>query len=158
MWLYLRYREVPYNLRWRPVLFAPRARSSIYSTDSVHFCGSLIWNKLPNLVKSSRLILIISSRKLEILTVGVWYLEGSALWANLHTSLVFLCVILDHLDTSHLTLYCSQLTGCYIICKNVENVEHLGYWLRVCHFVWHFFFTLDKYFVIFVSLFLLAIS
>ena len=36
-----------YNLRRGPVLFIPSARSIIYGTDSVHFRGSLIWNKLP---------------------------------------------------------------------------------------------------------------
>ena len=54
MWLYFKYREVSYNMRRRLVLFIPPARSTIYGTNSVHFCGSLIWNKLPNLVKSSR--------------------------------------------------------------------------------------------------------
>ena len=44
------------NLRRGPILFIPPARSTIYGTNSVHFCGSLIWNKLPNLVKSSRSI------------------------------------------------------------------------------------------------------
>ena len=56
LWSYFRYRQVPYNLRLVPVLFIPPARSTIYGTNSVHFRGSLIWNKLPNLVKSSRLI------------------------------------------------------------------------------------------------------
>ena len=150
MWSYFRYREVPYNLRWGPIIFTPPARSSIYSFNSVHVRWFLIWNKLPNLVKSSRPILRILSRKSEILTVDVWYLKVSLLWVNFHISLVLLCVILDHLDTSHLTLYCNQLTSCYIICKNAKNVEHLGYWLRVCHFLchfaWHFFFTLFEYF------------
>ena len=56
MWSYFKYRKVPYNLRWGPVLFIPPARSTIYGTNSVHFLGSLIWNRLPNLVKSSRSI------------------------------------------------------------------------------------------------------
>ena len=56
MWSYFKYREVPYNLRRGPVLFIPPARSTIYGTNSVHFRGSLIWNRLPNLVKSSRSI------------------------------------------------------------------------------------------------------
>ena len=56
MWLYFKYREVPYNVRRGPVLFIPPARSTIYGTNSAHFRGSLIWNKLPNLVKSSRSI------------------------------------------------------------------------------------------------------
>ena len=56
VWSYFKYRKVPYNLRRDPVLFIPPARSSIYGTNSVHFLGSLIWNGLPNLVKSSRSI------------------------------------------------------------------------------------------------------
>ena len=54
MWSYLKYREVQYNLRRGPVLSIPPARSKIYGINSVHLHGSLIWNKLPNLVKSSR--------------------------------------------------------------------------------------------------------
>ena len=44
MWSYFKYREVPYNLRRGPVLFILPARSTIYGTNSVHFCVSLIWN------------------------------------------------------------------------------------------------------------------
>ena len=62
----------------------------------------------------------------------------STRWANFHSSLFLLCVHLDHADTSHLALNCSKLTGCYMICKNAENVEHLGYWLRMCHSLCHF--------------------
>ena len=54
MWLYFKYREVPYHLRRGSVLFIPPARSKMYGTSSVHFRGSLIWNNLPNLVKCSR--------------------------------------------------------------------------------------------------------
>ena len=56
MWLYFKYREVLYNLRRGPALLIPPVRSTIYGTNSVHFLGRLIWNKLPNLVKSSRSI------------------------------------------------------------------------------------------------------
>ena len=80
MWSYFKYKEVPYNLRWGPVIFIPPARSRIYGTNSfefmvlVHFLGPLIWNKLPNLVKSSSLTsefkIRILSGKPEILTVG----------------------------------------------------------------------------------------
>ena len=56
MWSYFKYRKVPYNLRRSPVLFIPPAKSTVYATNSVHFLGSLIWNELPNLVKSSRSI------------------------------------------------------------------------------------------------------
>ena len=56
MWSYFKYIKVPYNLRRGPVLFIPPARSTIYGTNSVHFLGSLIWNGLPNIVKSSKSI------------------------------------------------------------------------------------------------------
>ena len=72
MWSYFKYRKVPYNLRRGPVLFIPPARSTMYGTDSVHFIGSLIWNRLPNLVKfsSQYLNLRMLSKKSEILTAG----------------------------------------------------------------------------------------
>ena len=44
------------NLRRGPVLFTPPARSIIYGTNFVHFRGSLICNRLPDSVKSSRSI------------------------------------------------------------------------------------------------------
>ena len=56
MWSYFKYREVSYNLRRGPILFIPPARSTICDTNSVHFRGPLIWNRLPNLVRSSRSI------------------------------------------------------------------------------------------------------
>ena len=73
MWSYFKYRKVPYNLRWGPVLFIPPARSTIYGTNSVHFLGSLIWNGLPNLVKSSRSI---SEFKNVIKTIGIYILTA----------------------------------------------------------------------------------
>ena len=160
MWSYFKYREVPYNLRRGPVLFIPPARSTIYGANSMHFRGSLISNRLPNLVKSSRSIpeFKMLSRKLEMLTVGVWYVEGSTLWGNFHIIPFLLYILWDYVITSHLTLYSIQLAGRYIICKNAENVEHHGYWLRVYHFVCHFSLSLNEHFVIFVSWFLLAIG
>ena len=56
MWSYFKHREVPHNLKRGPILFIPPARSTTYGTNSVHFLGSLYWNKLPNLVKSCRSI------------------------------------------------------------------------------------------------------
>ena len=56
LWSYFTYRKVPYNLRRGPVHFIPPTRSTIYGTNSVHFFGSLIWNGLTNIVKSSRSI------------------------------------------------------------------------------------------------------
>ena len=48
------HKEIPYNLRKGQVLSLPPARSTYYGTNSVHFWGSLIWNNLPNYIKSSR--------------------------------------------------------------------------------------------------------
>ena len=81
MWSYFKYRKVPYNLRWGPILFIPPARSTIYGTNSVHFLGSLIWNRLPNLVKSSKSISEFKNviKISEILTAGASYVEGSTL-------------------------------------------------------------------------------
>ena len=33
MWSYFKYREVPNNLRWGPLLFIPPAKSTIYGTN-----------------------------------------------------------------------------------------------------------------------------
>ena len=72
MWSYFKYRKVPYNLRRGPVLFIPPARSAIHGTNSVHFLGSLIWNRLPHLVKSSRSLSEFKNviKKSEILIAG----------------------------------------------------------------------------------------
>ena len=162
MWSYFKYRMFPYNLRWGPILFISPARSSIYGSNSVHFSGSLIWNKLPNLVKSSRSISEFKNIIKKIGNIDCGWYDMQKVWANFHVRLVLLCVFLDYVDTSHLALCCSQMTGCYMICKNAQNAEHLGYWLKVCHFLYHFvchfFLTLYEYFVIFVSWFLLVIS
>ena len=56
MWSYFKNRKAHYNLRWGPILFISPARSTTYGSNSVHFLGSLIWNRLLNLVKSSRSI------------------------------------------------------------------------------------------------------
>ena len=155
----------PYNLRRGAVLFIPLARSTIYGNSSAQFRGSLIWNKWSNLVKFSMSISEFKNiiQKIGNIAVGVWYVEGSTVWPNFHVRLVLLCVPLDHIDTSYLTLYCSQLTGCYMISKGTENVEHLRYWLVWCvTFCVTLFatslFALCEYFVVFVSWFLLVIS
>ena len=56
MWSYLKYRKVLRTTFYVPVLFISSASSTFYSTNSVHFLGSLIWNGLLNLVKSTRSI------------------------------------------------------------------------------------------------------
>ena len=48
------HKDIPYNLRKGQVLSLPPARSTYYRANSVHFWGSLIWNNLPNYIKSSR--------------------------------------------------------------------------------------------------------
>ena len=48
------HKEIPYNLRKDQVLSLPRARSTHYGTNSVHFRESLIFNNLPSYIKFSR--------------------------------------------------------------------------------------------------------
>ena len=48
------HKEIPYNLRKGQVLSLPLTKSTYYGTHSVHFRGCLIWNNLPNCIKSSR--------------------------------------------------------------------------------------------------------
>ena len=98
------------------------------------------------------------SRKSEILTAGVWYVEGSTLWANLHIILALLYILWDHVITSHLFLCSNQLAGRYMICKNTKNMNHHGYWLRGYHVVCHFALSLNEHFVMFASWLLLAVS
>ena len=43
---------MPYNLRKGPIFGLPKLNSLYYSTNAIHFCGSLIWNNLPADVKS----------------------------------------------------------------------------------------------------------
>ena len=95
MWSYFKYRNVPYNFRRGPVLFSPPTRSTIYGTNSVHFLGSLIWNRLPNLVQSITSISEFKNvlKKSEILTAGAWHVEGSILLANFHVIVVLFCVL-----------------------------------------------------------------
>ena len=95
MWSYFKYRKVPYKLRWGPVFFIPPTRSTIYGTNSGHFRGSLIWNRLPNLVQSITSISEFKNviKKSEILTAGAWYVESSILLANFHVIVVLFCVL-----------------------------------------------------------------
>ena len=52
-WSYFTRKDMPYNLRKGPFLGLPKAHSFYYGTNAVHFRGSLIWNNLPAVVKSS---------------------------------------------------------------------------------------------------------
>ena len=53
MWSCFTHKDMSYNLRKSPFLGLPKAHSFYYGTNAVHFRGSLIWNKLPTVVKSS---------------------------------------------------------------------------------------------------------
>ena len=53
IWSYFTHKDMPYNLRKGPFLGLPKAHSFYYGTNAVHFRGSLIWNNLPAVVKSS---------------------------------------------------------------------------------------------------------
>ena len=44
------------NLRKGPILNLPSTQSTYYSTNAIHFRGSLIWKNLPAKVKSSNLV------------------------------------------------------------------------------------------------------
>ena len=129
MWLYFKYREIPYDLRRDPALFTPPARSSIYSTNSVHFRGSLILNKLPNLIKSSRSISEFKNMIKKIKNIDC----GCMIYRRWHTlsqfpgkscfSLCFFGSCSHQSPDSFTRLFFSiQLAGCYMICKNAENL------------------------------------
>ena len=107
MWSYFKYRKVPYNLTRGPVFFIPPTRSTIYGTNSVHFLGSLIWNRLPNLVQSITSISEFKNviKKSEILTAGAWYVEESILLANFHVILVLFSFLCSSGSVSHQALY-----------------------------------------------------
>ena len=53
MWSYFTHKDMPYNLRKAPFLGLSKTHSFYYGTNAVHFRGSLIWNNLPAVVKSS---------------------------------------------------------------------------------------------------------
>ena len=57
-----------YNLVKGPFLGSPKTHSLSYGTNAVHFRGSLIWNNLPAVVKSSDKIKL---KILEILIADV---------------------------------------------------------------------------------------
>ena len=53
VWSYFSIQNLSYNRRKRLSLSLPYATSAVYGTNSVHFKGMLIWNKLPNFIKSN---------------------------------------------------------------------------------------------------------
>ena len=52
-WSYFTHKDMPYTLRKGPFLGLPKTHTFYYGTNAVHFRGSLIWNNLPAVVKSS---------------------------------------------------------------------------------------------------------
>ena len=53
MWSCFTHKDMPYNLRKGLFLGLRKAHSFYYGKNAVHFRGSLIWNNLPAVVKSS---------------------------------------------------------------------------------------------------------
>ena len=51
---YFTHKELPYNLRKGSILNLRRTNAPYYGTNAVHFKGTLIWNNLPAVVKSSQ--------------------------------------------------------------------------------------------------------
>ena len=50
---YFTHKDMPYNFSKGPTLGLPKTHSFYYGTNAVHFCGTLIWNNLLAVVKSS---------------------------------------------------------------------------------------------------------
>ena len=53
MWSYFTQKDMPYSLRTGPIPGLPKTHSFYYGTNAVHFRGSVIWNNLPGVVKTS---------------------------------------------------------------------------------------------------------
>ena len=53
IWSFFTHKKIPYNLRKGQVLPLSFPRSTYCGNNSVHFRGSLIWNKLPSYIKPS---------------------------------------------------------------------------------------------------------
>ena len=53
MWSFFTHKDILYNLRKGPILGLPKTHSFYYGTNAIHFRGSLIWNNLPAVAKSS---------------------------------------------------------------------------------------------------------
>ena len=47
MWSVFKPKKLPYNLKKGPTLNLPRTQSTYYSTNAIHFRGSLMRNNLP---------------------------------------------------------------------------------------------------------------
>ena len=53
MWSYFTHKDMLYNLGKGPILGLPKTHSFYYGTNAIYFRGSVIWNNLPTVVKSS---------------------------------------------------------------------------------------------------------
>ena len=53
MWFYVTHKDIPFSLRKGSTLGLPKTHSFYYSTNAAHPRGSLIWNNLLAVVKSS---------------------------------------------------------------------------------------------------------
>ena len=53
IWYYFTHEDMPYNLRKVPNLGLPKTHLFYYGTNAAHFRGSLIWNNLLAVAKSS---------------------------------------------------------------------------------------------------------
>ena len=53
MWSHFMHKDMPYDFKKGPILGLPKSHSFYYGRNAIHFCGSLIWNNLSTVVKSS---------------------------------------------------------------------------------------------------------
>ena len=53
MWFFFTQKDIPYNLEKVPFLGLPKTHSFTMVRHAIHFRGSLIWNNLPAVAKSS---------------------------------------------------------------------------------------------------------
>ena len=75
MWSYFTFKNITHNIRNEPLLKLPKAKSTYYGINSVHFRACLFWNGLPQSVKHNESILQLKRKlkELKILTVLVFY-------------------------------------------------------------------------------------
>ena len=66
LWDLFKTKSTNYNLRNKTLLDLPKAASTTYGTNSLAFKGGLIWNTLPNYIKSS------SSLKIFTKQIKLW--------------------------------------------------------------------------------------
>ena len=52
-WNIFQRKELAYNVRSGPLLMLPQAKTTTYGTSSLTFRGSILWNSLPDAIKSS---------------------------------------------------------------------------------------------------------